>query len=246
LHSITSGNALKATQVLQHLYKTSSLLEHSPDPIIDEILAPDPAAAGMNRKDKVARLKTKGVIADRVVEAVQMLKGPPSAFEIFAKSIRGQAAGGAAVVEQFVGQQWQALSAGVRSKWNEKHSTEARKYPICCEANGLAYKLVLVLAAPPLAKERDAAGKGRAVAKLLGVERAHSRGAGEGLCTFAEAQQLRDQLDTGLRKVWMPDGRAPRKDRLADLVKSLAQRFWTAECPAMPGMYIPNSYALVL
>jgi hypothetical protein len=46
LHSITSGNALKATQVLQHLYKTSSLLEHSPDPIIDEILAPDPAAAG--------------------------------------------------------------------------------------------------------------------------------------------------------------------------------------------------------
>jgi hypothetical protein len=223
------------------LYKTSSLLEYSSDPIIDEILASDPAAASMKRKDKIARLKTKSVVADRVVEAVQMLKGPPSAFEMYAKSIRGRAAGGAPVVEQFIAQQWKALSDGVRSTWNEKHSTEAHKYPISCEANRLAYKLVLILAAPPLANERDAAGKGRAVAKLLGVKATGSRGAGEASCTFAEAQQLRDRLDSGLRKVWMPDGRAPRKDRLDELVKSLAQRFWTAECPAMPGMYIPNS-----
>ena len=231
LHSITNKNGTKATQLLQHLEKNCSLVSNSLDPLLDDILKSDAAAKGMGREEKIALLETKSLIADRVAAAVQMLKGAPSAYESFAKSVRGQEAGGYAVVEKFISGMWKSLDVESKRKWNAHDMQEHAKR---CEANRLAYKLALVLAAPPKANKGDSSGKANAVAKVLGV-RSSRAGAGTSPSVFQEAQKLRSQLDAGSRTLWMPDERARRKDRISDLVSALAQRFWTTECPAMPG-----------
>jgi hypothetical protein len=231
LQSITNKNGTKAAQLLLHLEKNCSLVSNSLDPLLDSILEADPAAKAMGRLEKIALLQTKSLIADRIAAAVQMLKGAPSAYEVFAKSVRGPEAGGHAVVEKFISGLWRALDGESKRKWNDH---ELREYATRCEANRLAYKLALVLSAPPRADKGDPAGKGKAVAKVLGV-RSKRAGAGSSPSIFQEAQKLRAQLDSGSRKVWMPDERARRKDRLSDLITALAQRFWTTECPAMPG-----------
>jgi hypothetical protein len=235
LHSITKGDKLKATQLLQHVQKNSSLAVSVPDSLdntLDEILAP--AVARMKRAEKVTLLKTKVLVADRITAAVHMLKGAPSAYEMFAKSVRGgisvHAAGGAR--EKEVAEQWKLLDEASKAEWNVKHSDAAKMYAKPCEANRLAYRLALILVAPPLANQRDVSGKGKAVATLLGMFKNYARAGGG---SFAEARQLRDRLDKYQRAEWMPDGRTLRNDRTPDLVKALAEQFWTTECPAMPG-----------
>jgi hypothetical protein len=178
-------------------------------------------------------IEDKLLAFDSACAAIDAMKGPVSASQLFAADQRGQKTStGAGLSEKEIGKLWKDKGNEESSMWELKavYANKGRLYKNGLGSNEsdesrMAYRMLLTCFAL-----KRSSGRNAAVARALRLSRNATDKKGG---AWRDAIDKREAIDGGKDSSWMPNKRKIG-NMLPMLTRSLVDSFWNENCPEDP------------